>query len=398
MYIYCIAMAKLSKNVKALGVVSLLNDASSDMVYPLIPIFLTKTLGASYATVGLIEGIAESTASLLKVFSGWLSDRLRKRKLLIVFGYTLSAVSKPLLAFAQIPLHVLFVRFSDRIGKGLRTAPRDALIAESTDARSLGFAYGFHKAMDTLGATLGPVLAVIILPVLNNNLRTLFLLSFVASALAVLTLIFGVKETTDGAHRPVLPQLSLKLVPGPYRLFLFGIAVFAIANFSDAFLFLRAQEVGVATVLVPVLYALSNIFFAAFAAPIGKIADAIPPHKIMIAGYLVFALTHLGFAYAASPLTMWVLFPMFGLFSAMTDSIQKTITVHSAEPGVRGTLLGLMHTIIGICTFPASVIAGIVSEKFGAGAPFILSSMLAVVAAVILAYAFYSAKKSLASA
>lgn len=381
----------LSKNVKALGIVSLLNDASSDMVYPLIPIFLTKVLGASYTFVGLIEGIAESTASLLKVFSGWLSDKLKRRKGISVFGYSLSMLAKPLLAFATVPWHVLFVRFADRFGKGIRQAPRDALIAESTDPSILGFAYGYHKAMDTIGATIGPILAVVLLSLLNNDLRSLFLLSFVASALAVLTLVFFVREKrgVSGHH---LPKLSLKILPRQYRWFLLAVALFSIGNFSDAFLFLRSENVGIAAGLIPVLYALSNLFFASFSPIFGRLADRVGPEKIMAGGYAVFALTHLGFAFIASPVTVWLLFPMFGIFSSMTESLQKTITVRIGDPEIKGTMLGLTHTTIGIVQLPASIIAGLLWENVSAKAPFMLGSTMALIAAATLVFSFSKAK------
>lgn len=382
----------LSKNVKALGIVSLLNDASSDMVYPLIPIFLTKVLGAGMPMVGLIEGIAEATASLLKVFSGWLSDKLRRRKELTVIGYTFSMVAKPLLAFAGGAWHVLLVRFFDRFGKGLRQAPRDALIAESTQREHLGLAYGFHKTMDTLGATLGPLLAFLLLPILHNNLRSLFLLSFVASFLAVLTLISFVREEKDDRHARSFPKLSWKILPRPYQWFLGAVALFSLGNFSDAFLFLRAQHIGVDPILIPILYALSNIFFAGFATPFGKLADSIGPHRIMSIGYGVFALTHLGFAVMASPLTIWLLFPLFGIFSAMTESVQKTLTVQIADPLLKGSMLGLMHTTIGILQLPASVIAGFLWENGGVKMPFLLSSGLALIALVVLLFSFFLAK------
>lgn len=385
--------SKLPKNVKFLGIVSLLNDASSDMVYPLIPIFLTKTLGASYAMVGLIEGIAETTASLLKVFSGWLSDKLRERKPLTVLGYGLSMLAKPLLALAQAPWHVLFVRFSDRVGKGIRQAPRDALIAESTNPDILGLAYGFHKTMDTIGATIGPILAMILLPVLNENLRSLFLFSFVASFLALITLVLFVKEKKEYEKRHSLPKLSLKILPLPYKLFLVGIAVFALANFSDAFLFLRAQATGLSTYYVPVLYALSNIFLVIFATVFGKLSDRIGPYKIMVGGYIVFALTQIGFGLIASSWTVWFLFPMYGIFSAMTEGIQKTITVRIADPELKGSMLGLMHTTIGLFQLPASVMAGFLWEKVGFKTPFLLSGSLAVVAAIILVFAFFGIKR-----
>ncbi len=385
-------MLKLSKNVKALGVVSFLNDASSDMIYPLIPIFLTKVLGATLPMVGLIEGLAESTASLLKVFSGWLSDKLRRRKPLTVIGYSLSAVSKPLLAFAQMPWHVLLVRFSDRFGKGIRQAPRDALIAESTDKKNLGLAYGFHKMMDTLGATAGPLIAVILLPALNDDLRLLFLFSFVASFLAILTLIFFVREKRTGDFSRPLPKLSLKILPRSYKFFLLALAIFSLGNFSDSFLFLRSQNVGISIALIPILYALSNIFFAGFATPFGKLADRIGPYKIIIAGYVIFALTHIGFALFASPITVWFLFPLFGVFSAMTESIQKIVAVQTSDPLIKATSLGFMHTTIGVCQLPASVLAGVLWEKFGPRMPFFFGSMTAIIAALILISVFWITK------
>ncbi|MBI4995184.1 MFS transporter [Candidatus Peregrinibacteria bacterium] len=379
---------KIPKNVKLLGLVSFLNDASSDMVYPLIPIFLTKTLGASYAVVGIIEGIAETTSSLLKVFSGWLSDKLHERKPITVLGYALSMIAKPMLAFAQAPWHVLFVRFSDRVGKGVRQAPRDALIAESTHPEILGLAYGFHKMMDTLGATLGPVLAVILLPVLNENLRSLFLLSFVASFFALITLVLFVKEKKDYIHHHVLPKFSFKILPLPYKIFLAAVAIFALGNFSDAFLFLRAQNVGVATDFIPILYALANIFFAVFAVVFGKLADRIGPYKIMLGGYAVFALTHLGFALFSSSAAMWLLFPMFGIFSAMTEGIQKTITVKISDPELKGTMLGLMYTTIGLFQLPASIIAGLLWEKINVSTPFLFGSAMSIIAFVLLSFSF----------
>lgn len=390
-------MRKLSKNVKALGIVSLLNDASTDMIYPLIPIFLTKVLGASFVTVGIIEGIAESTASLLKVFSGWLSDKLRQRKSLAVIGYSLSMISKPMLAFAQSSLHVLAVRFFDRFGKGIRQAPRDALIAESTPDGMLGYSYGFHKAMDTIGATLGPLLAFLILPVLNNNLRSLFLLSFVASFFAVLTLGFFVKEKKEKQIAHVIHKLTFKSLPATYKLFLLAIAVFTIGNSSDAFLFLRAQNLGISPTLIPVLYALANIFFAGLAIFFGRLADRIGAKKIFLAGYLVFAATYFGFGLARSSFAIWLLFPLYGVFSAMTDSIQKTITVQIADPDWKGTMLGLTHTTIGIFQLPASVIAGFLWQKTNASAPFYFGSATAIIAAILLSFVFLSTKRKRAA-
>lgn len=381
-------LGKIPKNVKILGVVSLLNDASTDMVYPLIPVFLTKVLGASLPMVGLIEGIAESTASLMKVFAGFISDKLHRRKPLTVFGYGLSMIAKPLLAFATAPWHVLLVRFTDRIGKGIRQAPRDALIAESTAPEHLGLAYGFHKMMDTCGAFLGPILAVLLLPILNENLRSLFLLSFVASALAVTTLVIFVKEKPDSRYHPPLPKLSIKLLPKKYRWFLLALAIFTLGNSSDAFLFLRAQNLGVAVYLVPVLYALGNIVFASLASYFGKLADKIGPYKIIISGYLVFAVAYFSFGAAQTAWLVWLLFPLYGVFSAMTDGVQKVVAVQMGDPELKGTMIGLMHTTLGIFQLPASVIAGFLWAKIGVGVPFYFGGIMALIAALMLVAVF----------
>lgn len=381
-------LEKIPKNVKVLGVVSFFNDASTDMIYPLIPVFLTKYLGATLPMVGLIEGLAESTASLMKVFAGFISDKLHKRKPLTVLGYSMSMIAKPFLAFATAPWHVLFVRFADRVGKGIRQAPRDALIAESTDPAHLGLAYGFHKMMDTLGAFAGPLLAVLLLPILNENLRSLFLLSFVASALAVTTLVLFVKEKPDGEKRTPLPKLSIKSLPAKYRWFLLALAVFTIGNSSDAFLFLRAQNLGIAVYLIPVLYALSNLFFASLASYFGKLADKIGPYKIITAGYLIFAITYFCFGSAQSSIIVWLLFPLYGVFSAMTDGVQKVVAIQIGDPQLKGTMIGLMHTTLGIFQLPASIIAGFLWAKIGVGVPFYFGSVTALIAAVMLGLTF----------
>lgn len=379
---------KIPKNVKTLGIVSFFNDASTDMIYPLIPVFLTKYLGASLPMVGLIEGLAESTSSLMKVFAGFISDKLHRRKPLTVLGYSMSMIAKPFLAFATAPWHVLVVRFLDRFGKGVRQAPRDALIAESTAPEHLGLAYGFHKMMDTLGAFAGPLLAVLLLPILNENLRSLFLLSFVASAFAVTTLVLFVKEKPDVKLHSPLPKLSIKLLPRKYRWFLLALAVFTIGNSSDAFLFLRAQNLGIAIYLIPVLYALANAVFAGLASYFGKLADKIGPHKIITVGYLVFAVTYFCFGSAQSSMIVWLLFPLYGVFSAMTDGVQKVVAAQIGDPRLKGTMIGLMHTTLGVFQLPASVIAGLLWAKIGVGVPFYFGSATALVSAIMLFVVF----------
>ncbi|OGY22486.1 MAG: MFS transporter [Candidatus Woykebacteria bacterium GWB1_45_5] len=376
----------ISKNVFFLGLVSLLNDASSEMIYPLVPLFLTQVLGASLATVGIIEGIAESTAAILKTFSGWLSDKIGRRKGLTVVGYSLSAVSKPILSVATSPLHVLLVRFSDRVGKGIRTAPRDALVSFSSSSKELGKSFGFHRALDNLGATIGPLLAFGLLFLLNNNFRLIFLLSFVASALAIAVLIIFVKEVELKKEKAKAPKISWQLFPARFYIFLVAIAIFSLGNSSDAFLILRARDLGMALFLIPVVYAFFNLVYSIFSTPFGVLSDKIGRRKTLGFGLLIFSLVYLGFGAANKAILIWPLFALYGVYAAATEGVLRAFTADLVGEKIRGTAYGLLNGTIGTALLPASAVAGFLWDRVNPSAPFYYGAALALAALLVLLF------------
>ncbi len=375
----------IRKNVLVLGLVSLFNDISSEMLYPLTPIFLTAVLGAPVAVVGLIEGIAEATASLTKAYSGWISDKFQKRKPLIALGYGLSAVSKPLLSLATGWPMVLGLRFGDRVGKGVRTAARDALIADSTDAANRGRAFGFHRALDTSGAVFGPLLALALLGLLGENLRLVFLLAFIPAAIGVI-LIAKVRERPRSAPNSRAPfSFRWSLFDRRFKVFLIVILVFSLGNSSDAFLILRAKELfGDSTLLTVLAYAFYNVVYALAATPAGILSDRIGRKWVMGGGFIVFAAVYFGFALAGRPETIWALFAVYGFYIAMTEGVGKAFTVDLVPNELRGTALGSYHAVVGIMSLPASLLAGLLWTYVSPEATFALGGVTAILAAVML--------------
>jgi MFS family permease len=387
-----------SKNVFVLGLVSLLMDISSEMIYPLVPIFLSTTLGASKSIIGLIEGIAESTASILKVISGWLSDRVGKRKFLIFSGYGLSTFSRPILALASSWSNVLVYRFVDRTGKGIRTAPRDAVIAESTDPNFLGRAFGFHRAMDTMGAVAGPSLAFFLLSLFLGDFRKVFWVSMIPGALAVFLIIAFVKEkarkmpesrlkTPDSRKSEIRNpkseiKLSLKGFDSRFKFFLLSAGIFSLGNSSDAFLVLRAQDLGIAITLIPLVYLTFNLVYSILSTPIGILSDKIGKRKVILLSYGLFALVYLGFALASRPEHTWGLFVLYGIFMAMTEGVQRAFVAELIPGERKATGFGIYHTLIGLTTLPASIVGGMLWQKIGAPATFIYGTIMATVAGI----------------
>lgn len=377
-------MFGLSRNVVALGLVSLLTDVSAEMIYPLLPLFLTTVLGAGQTFIGLVEGIAESAASLTKLFSGWLSDRLGRRKGLVVVGYTLSTIARPLVAFALAPWHVLMVRFTDRLGKGLRTSPRDALIAGSTDLAIRGRAYGFHRSMDHLGAVAGPALAFVLLLLMGGRLRTLFLLAAIPGALSVLILVLKVSEIQ------VNPTAAHKATPGASRMdaqltrFLLIVTLFTLGNSSDAFLLLRAQEVGIAVAHLPLLWMVFSLVKAVTGMPGGMLSDLRGRRGAIIAGWLVYALAYLGFGAASQPWHIWVLIGFYGLYFGLTEGGERALIADLVSPDRQASAFGLFHFCIGIAALPSSLLMGYLYQHFGAGPAFTVGAALAGLSALLL--------------
>lgn len=374
----------ITHNILVLGLVSLFTDLSTEMSYAVIPIFLKEVLKAQPVFIGLIEAIAESTASILKTFSGYISDRLKKRKLFIFIGYTLSAIVKPLLALATQGWHVLVVRFADRFGKGIRTAPRDALIADSTTDEYYGRVYGFHRAMDTMGAILGPLIAFLILTLSHQNFRLLFALAFIPGLVAVLFIIFGLREIIPETKRVF--RFSLKGIDRRLKLFFLIMIIFTLGNSSDAFLLLRAREVGLGTSLIPILWLVFNISYFLWSYPSGVISDRIGRQKAILFGFLIYTITYGAMGFNRSLLLLWPIFVLYGLYYGFTEGNLRAFVADLTPPEFRGTIFGIYHTIIGITLLPANLLMGFLWERlgfdialfFGAGLSFIAGAMLVI--------------------
>lgn len=378
---------RVSQIIIVTGLTSLLTDFSSEMIVPILPLFLTSVLHVTVSDVGVIEGIAESTASVLKLFSGWISDRLGRRKPLIVLGYALSNITKPLFALSGSWGQVLAVRFVDRIGKGVRGAPRDALIADATTKQERGKGFGFHRAMDTLGAAIGPLVAFFILMDFKGNYRTIFWVSAVPGILAVLLLIFFLKEKRNGAtheNTGSLPQLGFKSLGRRFMLFSVVTTLFALGNSSDAFLILRAQSVGMPATFIPLAYFTFNMVYAVFALPVGIWSDRIGRRTVIVTGYLIFAGIYLGFGLAKNSTWIWGLFIVYGLYYAATDGIQKAYIGDVVSTGQRGMAMGTFNAMTGLAALPASMVAGILWQGFGPMATFGVGTVCALAAAALM--------------
>ncbi|MGQ0815623.1 MAG: MFS transporter [Gemmatimonadota bacterium] len=375
----------LRGNVLWLSVVSLLTDLSSEMIYPLLPFFLTATLGAGAAFLWLIEGIAESTASLLKLASGWLSDRIGKRKPLVMIGYTIASIARPLVAFATAPWHVLVIRFTDRVGKGIRTAPRDALLAESVDAGVRGAAYGFHRAADHAGAVLGPLLAAAILYLGLGGYRLVFLLAAIPAALSVVVLWLRVRETTIVQDfQPKTRFEGFGGLPHSLRSFILVVVLFTLGNATDAFLLLRAQQLGLDLALIPALWAALHVSKMVWSVPGGMLADRAGPQRAIAAGWLLYAAVYAGFALASQLWQIWALFLTYGLFYGLTEAPEKAMVAALAPAQRRGAAFGAYHFAIGVAALPASIIFGVLWQQFGAALAFFTGAALALAAALIM--------------
>jgi MFS family permease len=384
-----------NKNVTVAGLVSFFMDVSSEMIYPLVPLFLSNVLGVNKSVIGLIEGIAESTASLLKVFSGWFSDKIGNRKWLMAAGYGISAISRPIVALAATWHHVMGFRFMDRFGKGIRTAPRDALIAESADKTHLGRAFGFHRAMDTMGAVVGPALAFFFLGLFSNNYRTVFWLSMIPGVIAVLMIIFFITEKKKYVAAHVeRPKLTMKHFDWRFKFFVFITGIFAIGNSSDVFLILRAQQIGIPTIMIPIVYLLFNLIYSLSAIPAGIAADKFGKKRVILAGFVLFAILYYGFAVASDTKTIWILFAFYGLFMGLTEGIQKAFLASIIPQDFKATAFGIYNTVVGIAMFPASLIGGWLWDSISPSATFYFGAITASISAILFIVFIASIKKT----
>jgi MFS family permease len=389
----------LPRNVWAVSLTSFFMDVSSEMVVNLIPLFLANVLGVQTSIIGLIEGIAEATASVLKLFSGWLSDKLGSRKWLAVVGYGLSAVSKPFFYIASSWELIAGVRWADRIGKGIRTAPRDALVADSVTPKTRGLAFGFHRAMDTAGAMVGISIAALAvwlaqktsLDLTKPTFQTIVLLSLLPAVLAVLSLAIGAKDVTVNKQR-ALPRFSIRAMGKPFTIFLVIVSIFTLGNSSDAFLVLRAQNLGITVIGILLMLVMFNLIYALISTPAGSLSDRVGRRRLIIGGWLVYAAIYLGFAFAQTGWQVWVLYVVYGLYYGMAFGTANALVADLVPENLRGTAYGTYNAVIGVLAFPASFIAGILWQGigswsgFGPSAPFYFGGGLALIAALLMVF------------
>jgi MFS family permease len=379
--------------VFAIGLVSLLNDASSEIIYPLLPIFLATSLGASARAIGTIEGLAESISSLLKLFAGYLSDRLAKRKLLVVAGYSVASLARPLLAFAQTWTQVLAIRLTDRIGKGIRTAPRDAMIADTVRVEQRGIAFGFHRAMDHAGAVIGPIIGYLLVVFFVANAQSpttgefskIFLAASVPALIAVLVAIFFMRESpVHSQPSSEIKKLSLRGFDSNFKRFLLVLALFTLSNSSDSFLILRAMDSGVSVAVVPLLWAahhgmkvLSSLFG-------GDLSDRLGRKQLIVSGWILYAAVYAGFAYATNQASLWVLFLVYGIYFGLAEGAEKALVADLVRPEQRGTAYGLYNLAFGVTVFPASFLMGMIWDWKGPTVAFLFSAFMGATAAMLL--------------
>jgi MFS family permease len=393
------SVRQLPRNVWAVGLTSFFMDISSEMVINILPLFLANVLGVQTSIIGLIEGIAEATASILKLFSGWLSDKLGGRKWIAVVGYGLSAISKPFFYVAGSWELIAGVRWADRVGKGIRTAPRDALIADSVTKEVRGLAFGLHRAMDTAGAMLGIIIAVIVVWLAQKNtldlskstFQTVVLISLLPAFLAVLSLAIGAKDVPVKGLRAA-PKFSLRSMGRPYIVFLVIVSIFTLGNSSDAFLVLRAQNLGITVTGILIMLAMFNLIYSLISTPAGSLSDRIGRRRLIIGGWLVYAAIYLGFAFAQAAWQVWALYVVYGLYYGMAYGTANALVADLVPEQLRGTAYGTYNAIIGILAFPASLIAGLLWQGagawkgFGPSAPFLFGGTLALIAALLMAF------------
>lgn len=376
---------KIPRNVIILGLVSFFNDVASEMVYPIIPIFLTSVLKATTSVVGLIEGIAEATASITKFLFGYLSDRAGKRKPFVAAGYSFSAISKGLIGLAASWPLVLFSRFLDRLGKGLRTASRDALLLQNTDEKNKGFIFGFHRGLDSAGAVVGPLLSLALIYFLANNLRVIFYLAVIPGLIGVLLLIFFVREKRlENREKTGKVQFSWTQLDKRVKFFILVSVIFALGNSSDAFLILRAKDLGLTVQFTVLVYVLYNIVQTIFSTPLGKLSDRIGYRRMFSFGLLVFSFVYFMFAFVEKSSYLWFLFPFYGLYVSATDGVSKAYLGEFIQEKEAGSVFGLYQMLIALASFFASWFGGILWEILSPSVTFYFGSLMSFSAFFIL--------------
>jgi MFS family permease len=378
------------RNIIFTGLTSFLTDTSVKMVYSVMPMFLLS-IGASKTSLSIIEGIAESTSALVKTLSGFWSDKIGKNKPFMLIGYGLSALIIPLYSFVVSPIQVLYLRFMERLGKGFRTAPRDSLIAGSVTNGETGKSFGLQKAMDNSGAIVGPLAAFAMLSLFPGNFHLIFLLAGIPAILGIFVIIFGIKEAKKNKES-LFRKFRFKDFPRRYYLFLAIIFIFTLGNSTDALLMVKANEVGVKVAFIPLVYLVTSVVSVLLAIPIGTLSDKIGKEKILIAGFVIYAIVYFGFGITGSIGTIVFLFALYGLYSAATDGIQKAFISDIIDNNKQGTGMGIYNALLGITLLPASVIAGLLYDKINSHIPFYFGAVTALVSAVLMLFFIRSGK------
>jgi MFS family permease len=381
----------LDPNVFFLGVVSFLTDISSELIFTLMPLFLANVLGAGTVVIGFIEGVADSTASLLNILSGYFSDKFGNRKYLSFIGYLFSSLSKPFMLIAGTWGPILAIRFADRLGKGVRTAPRDALVADSTAENVRGKAYGFHRAMDTGGAALGLLSAAVVVYFVQGSVldlqfdtyRWLIILGLVPAFIALIFFVFihEPERQLSPASAAGVAQKRAAL-PGKFKIFLALMFLFTLGNSSDAFLILRAQNLGNDVLLITLMLVMFNVVYALFSTPAGIVSDKLGRRNVIVVGWAIYALVYLGFALSNEPWTVWLLWAFYGLYYGLAEGVARALVSDLVPEESRGTAFGMYHGIVGVTLLPASLIAGWLWQSINPAAPFYFGSALAILAMV----------------
>ena len=371
--------SKISKQVFILGMVSLFTDIASEMLYPVTPIFLTAVLGSSMAVVGIIEGIAEVTAGLLKGYFGNLSDKVGRRSIFVVIGYGISALAKPLPGIFQNIPTVLVSRVSDRVGKGVRTAPRDALLASYSDGNS-GAVFGFHRGMDTLGAAIGPILALILLNFFPDNFQLIFLVAFVPSSIAVFfTLLVKDKQSPVKSKSKKNYLEFWKSAPKEYKKIIFLITIFSLVNSSDVFLILKSKDISNSGSLAIFGYVFYNLIYAAASYPLGGLSDKLGKRKVFSFGLIIFSLVYFGFAFLDNINFIWFLFALYGIYAASTEGVSKAWVSDLIPNEQRGSAIGLLTMLSSFAIMLGSFLTGVLWDKFGSQIPFLISAIISLI-------------------
>ena len=376
------------RNILFLGLVSFFIDLSTHMVYPLVPLYLVYVFGVSTTLIGLIEGVSESAASLLKVFSGYTTDRFKKKKLIAFIGYVPATIYKIMLLLSGTWGGIFAAKVIDRLGKGIRTSPRDVLISESTDKSKMGSSFGLHKALDMLGVAMGILITYFVLLFMGDNVssfRLIFLIAIIPSVLG-LFMFFFIKERKEPREEKSKEPLwkNFKKIDGQLKLYLFVVFLFTLGNSSNVFILLRAQSIGFAASSVILLYFIYSMAASLLSMPMGKLSDRIGRKKLLVPGYLIFSLCYLGFAFVTQQWALVIVFVAYGAYTAMISGVERAYVAEIAPPELRGTMLGLTATVAGIALLPASLIAGIMWEAINPAAPFIFGAGLSLAAALIL--------------